>query len=208
MAKAPKRGSDRADEGKTPAAHQADAPPFDLCRSCESPDTCRFELRCDRPRIGRPTVFTDDLADTICERIASGESIVAICRDDDMPAQRTVFRWLADPARSTFRQCYERARETWADAMLEQMLSIADDGSNDTYRDDDGKVRVDHDVIARSKLRVDTLKWAMARTSPKKYGDRIDVTSDGKPLATRSEDELVARFAMLAAPKPDAATES
>lgn len=57
--------------------------------------------------------------------------------------------------------------------MFEDMLEIADDGTRDTYVDAEGNERTDQDVIARSRLRVDTRKWMLARMAPKKYGERI-----------------------------------
>lgn len=63
------------------------------------------------------------------------------------------------------------------DAMADEILVIADDGTGDSWTDDDGVVRTNHDVIARSKLRVDTRKWLMSKLAPKKYGD-APVSSD------------------------------
>ena len=34
----------------------------------------------------------------------------------------------------------------------------------------------------RDRLRVDTLKWKLARMQPKKFGDKMDVTSDGQKI--------------------------
>jgi hypothetical protein len=89
-----------------------------------------------------------------------------------MPDARSVFRWLA--ANEDFRQQYARAREAQADFMAEEILQIADDGRNDTYQTDDGEF-VNHDVIARSRLRVDARKWLAAKMAPKKYGDKIGI---------------------------------
>jgi hypothetical protein len=44
---------------------------------------------------GRPSRFTDEIGLIICERLANGESLRAMCEDDDMPDKATVFRWLA-----------------------------------------------------------------------------------------------------------------
>lgn len=63
--------------------------------------------------------------------------------------------------------------------MAEEMLEIADDGRNDTYKDEDGREIANQDVIARSRLRVDARKWLMARMAPKKYGDKIEQTLQG-----------------------------
>jgi hypothetical protein len=70
---------------------------------------------------------------------------------------------------------YARAREAQADKMAEDILAIADDGLNDTYTDDDGNERTDHDVVARSRLRVDARKWLASKMAPKKYGDKMAI---------------------------------
>lgn len=126
---------------------------------------------------GRPSSFTQEVADLICERIADGESLRSICAEEGMPPKKTVFAWLA--ANEPFRDQYARARETQADAMLEEILEISDDGRGDTYIDADGKTRTDQEVVARSRLRVEARKWAMSKMAPKKYGDKIDVNHEG-----------------------------
>lgn len=75
---------------------------------------------------------------------------------------------------------YARAKEQQQELQEDELLDIADDGTNDTYVDDEGKVRVDHDHIQRSKLRIETRKWLMAKLKPKKYGDKVDVNHGGQ----------------------------
>ena len=84
-----------------------------------------------------------------------------------------------------FRVQYARAREAQADYWAEEIVSIADDGSKDTYLDAQGNERTNHELVNRSRLRVDTRKWLMARMAPKKYGDRVlnEITGkDGGPV--------------------------
>lgn len=141
---------------------------------------------------GRPSSFTQAVADRICERIAEGESLRSICRDDDMPSKMSVLRWLADEDRAAFRAQYAHAREMQADTLADEILQIADDGSNDTYIKDDVEL-TNHDVVARSRLRVDARKWLASKMAPKKYGERIqqEVTgADGGPVETN----LTVRF--------------
>jgi hypothetical protein len=128
--------------------------------------------------MGRPSAYSEEIAERICGEISAGKSLRSICEQEGMPTKTTVFRWLA--SEEAFRDQYARARETQADAMLEEILEIADDGRSDSYTDDEGNVRTDQDVIARSRLRVDTRKWAMSKMAPKKYGDKLDVNHDGK----------------------------
>mgnify|MGYP000420369159 CR=1 FL=1 len=66
------------------------------------------------------------------------------------------------------------AREAQADHYAEEILQIADDGTGDSWTDDDGNVRTNTDVVARSKLRVDARKWKASKLAPKKYGDRVE----------------------------------
>jgi hypothetical protein len=125
---------------------------------------------------GRPSEFTQEIADAICEKIADGESLRSICLSEEMPGRSTVFRWLAE--NKTFQHQYARAREEQADALFDEILQIADDGLNDTYTDDDGNVRTNQDVIARSRLRVDSRKWMAGKLRPKKYGERLELAGD------------------------------
>jgi hypothetical protein len=132
--------------------------------------------------MSRRSEFTQEIADTICERIAEGESLVRICKDDGMPSKTTVFNWLS--SNKAFLDNYTRAREAQADTLFDQILEISDDGSNDTYKDEDGNPRTDHDVIARSRLRVDARKWMAGKLRPKKYGEKLELSGDAEnPLA-------------------------
>lgn len=126
---------------------------------------------------GRPSSFSEETAETICARLANGESLRKICCDADMPDQTTVIRWLAksemDDAPEQFklfRQQYARAREMQADTIFDEMLDIADDGSNDYMGDDE---KYNGDAVQRSKLRVDTRKWMAGKLRPKVYGEKI-----------------------------------
>jgi hypothetical protein len=137
-------------------------------------------------KIGRPpgiTGYTQEIGDEICERLVDGESLRRICLDDHMPSKSAVFRWLYD--NRSFRDQYARAKEEQADAMADDMLDIADDGANDTYVDENGNKKTDHDCIQRARLRVDTRKWIASKLKPKVYGDRImnEVSGrDGGPI--------------------------
>lgn len=127
--------------------------------------------------MARQSSFKQETADTICQRIAEGESLRAICADAKMPDKSTVMRWLAQI--DAFRDQYARAREAQADHMADEILQIADDGSNDTYQAENGEA-VNHDVIARSRLRVDARKWLAAKLAPKKYGDKVTQEHTGE----------------------------
>ena len=142
--------------------------------------------------MARPSKYSIALTDRICARIAAGESLVKICRDDPkMPHRATVMSWLL--THDEFHDKYARARELQAEVLADEVVDIADDGQNDTYRDENGNVRTDYDVVARSKLRVDARKWAASKLAPKKYGEKIhqEITGkDGGPITTKAERDL------------------
>jgi len=121
--------------------------------------------------VGRPSDYSEELVEEICLRISFGEGLVKICKDEHIPSRSTVMRWLLN--NKEFQDKYAQAREAQADYLLEELLDIADDKSGDTYEDAKGNIKVDHENINRSRLRVDTRKWVIAKLAPKKYGDRV-----------------------------------
>ena len=124
--------------------------------------------------------FSQEVFDRICERIANGESLRAICASDDMPAKATVFRWLASDA--TLSDQYARAREAQADAIFDEILDIADTAVNDwmeVHGQDDTAYKLNGEHIQRSKLRIDARKWMAGKLRPKVYGDKIDLNHSG-----------------------------
>ncbi len=144
---------------------------------------------------GPPSTYTQEMGDIICERLVCGkdgepESLRKICLDPDMPALRTVMKWLTK--HDDFVQQYARARELQQEVRLEEIHEIADNATDDimflTAEDGDGeggKAVIKHSAIQRAKLQIDTRKWAMSKLAPKKYGDKIqqEVTgSNGSPL--------------------------
>lgn len=146
--------------------------------------------------MGRPSIYSAEIADSICERLADGESLRTICLIDGMPSRGTVFRWLAQD--DAFRDQYAHARQAQADTLADEIIDIADDGINDTYENADGKEVVNQDVIARSRLRVDARKWIASKLKPKVYGEKVSTElsgPNGGPIVTAREltdDQLAA----------------
>ena len=124
--------------------------------------------------MGRPSEFTQDRADQICARLADGESLRTVCLSEEMPDKATVFRWLR--SMQSFCDQYTRAKAEAADAFAEDMLDIADDGTNDWRERDTGGVEVNGDHIQRSRLRIETRKWLASKLKPKKYGEKLEHT--------------------------------
>ena len=111
---------------------------------------------------GRPSSYTDELADAICQRVAAGESMRTICADDGMPSRQTVLNWLeAHPA---FLAKHARAREAQADVMDERIMDAAEACTPETAPAD--------------RVKIDAFKWRAARLNPKRYGDRTTLAGD------------------------------
>lgn len=135
--------------------------------------------------------YTTKIAEEICERIMLGQSVREIGRADDMPDASTIFVWLNK--HDVFQEQYTRAKEVQAEQMAEEMIEIADDGTNDYVerkrQDGSSYLEVDHEHIQRSKLRIETRKWTMGKLKPKKYGDKTQITgADGRgPVQVESK---------------------
>ena len=134
--------------------------------------------------MGRPTTYTQDLADRICAELAEGKSMRNVCKGEDMPSMSTVFKWLRE--RPDFSQQYTKAKEESADALVEEMLDIADDGTNDwmEQHNQEGEAvgyKLNGEAVQRSRLRVETRKWIAAKLKPKKYSDKVDLNHGVQP---------------------------
>ena len=127
-----------------------------------------------KPTPGRPTIYTKELADTICTHIAtSSKSLRKICEIVGIDPI-TITRWLRE--NEQFCTQYTRAKEDQADLLSDEIMEIADDSSNDLDRVDDYGNRIENkEFIARSRLRVESRKWLASKLKPKKYGDKQSI---------------------------------
>lgn len=130
---------------------------------------------------GRPSKYTDEIADEICDELSKGVSLRRICEAEHLPSARTVWRWLRE--NDSFCQQYARAKEECADYLVEELLEIADDGSNDWMEklDQDGNAygfQLNGEHVQRSRLRIDTRKWIASKLKAKKYGERIEAPTE------------------------------
>lgn len=139
--------------------------------------------RAPRLNEGRPSTYSVELTDVICKRLSEGESLRQICKDKNMPVQSTVYLWLLDENKKEFSEKYAAARNSQAEVLFDEILEIADDGTNDYMARelDSGTIEVlNSEHIQRSRLRVDTRKWYLSKVLPKKYGEKIDVDHSNK----------------------------
>ena len=135
--------------------------------------------------MGRPTKYNKALAAKICERLAEGESLRAICKDGDMPSRSNVFRWLMSDSQvySGFRDQYALARQVQAECLFDDINEIADNEASsqlfidgEMALDEDGKPIMVPDMVSinHARLRIDSRKWTVSKLLPKKYGDKIE----------------------------------
>ncbi len=122
---------------------------------------------------GRPTQYTDEIADLICSRLETGESLFAICKEEQFPAESTVRNWaLTD--RAGFSAKYTRARDLGLDARADRVLEIARSSSGP-------------EDVPRARLEFDAARWYLSKLAPKRYGDATTMKladADGNKLPT------------------------
>jgi hypothetical protein len=107
---------------------------------------------------GRPSLYTPEMVDRICDRLADGESLKAICRSPGMPSARAVLSWAA--TRLEFRGQYDFAREIGRETIGHEVLDIADG------------LFTSPDEIKDARRKIDALKWHFGRMAPKRRGPR------------------------------------
>ncbi len=123
--------------------------------------------------LGRPSKYTDDLGQKICELIVQGRSLQSIARMDDMPCLATLCNWLN--GNQAFLDQYEKARVAQADTLADQIMDLAD--QEPERHPVTGAI--DGAAVQLQKLRIDARKWVAAKLKPKKYGDRVETTVKG-----------------------------
>jgi hypothetical protein len=114
---------------------------------------------------GRPSSYNQEIADAICERLANGEPLARICKDDDMPAYSTVRKW--EDENPTFSALSARAKRDGTHYLADDSLRIADDDTIDTQR---------------AKLMIDTRLRLIGKWNAKAYGDKTTLVG-GDPAA-------------------------
>ena len=111
---------------------------------------------------GRPSTYSPERAAAILGRIAAGESLRSICRDEGMPNQVTVYAWLLK--HDDFAKQYARSRDDQAETYADEIAFIADDES----------------IPADSRrIRIDARKWIACKLKPKKYGEKLTQEHSG-----------------------------
>lgn len=136
--------------------------------------------------------YTPERANFILEKLAEGVSLREICREyEDTPDESTVRKWAIDDVEG-FRVRFVTAKMLGHESMADEIFDIADDGRNDWMTRHNERTGVSEEVpnnehMNRSRLRVDTRKWYLAKVLPKIYGDKLAVTgADGGAFKTEN----------------------
>ena len=135
----------------------------------------------------RQSKRTPEVEERIIEGLTDGVPFRVLCRQDDIPSWRTVYDWInADPS---FASRVAYARDLGFEAIAEDILDIADD------------TPAISDHVQRSKMRIDTRLKLLACWSPKRYGNKQDVSignKEGETLKVQSNAENAALTLHLA----------
>lgn len=133
--------------------------------------------RAPRPGEGRPTTYTKARGIELCKRIANGWSLRTVCESDDMPDITTVFEWIRE--HEEFSLQYAISTEERTEAHQEKILEIGDESIEAAQNVDPKAAGA---VVQAYKLKADNMKWHMSKMKPKKYGDKVDLTSGGEAI--------------------------
>lgn len=135
--------------------------------------------------LGRPSIYTDEIAELICKGLAEGKTLRAVCEDESLPHESTVRNWAVNLKNDFFTR-YAKARTIGLDARADYTCELAAKPLIGTktkvVTDASGKVIstevITGDAVDRTRLIVDTNKWYLCKLAPKRYGDRVIVDSD------------------------------
>lgn len=145
-------------------------------------------------KAGRPSTFKQSIADEICERIGNGEPLAQICRDEKMPALRTVYGW--QETHEEFSAHIARARVAGYDHIAADALALLDAEPErviTTSGEDRSESRIDSASVQWAKNRFDGRMKLLAKWDSSRYGDKLDLTSGGEKLSLSAEIEAARR---------------
>lgn len=136
-----------------------------------------------------PTEIAKYKENILTEIGIEGLSIRRVCQIPGFPSIYTFYEWLKEDPE--FAKQYARACEARADKIADEILEIADDSSQDSITTENGEIE-NREFVNRSKVRIDARKWLLSKLHPKKYGDKLDITSGDEPI-NKSVEVVVVR---------------
>lgn len=140
-------------------------------------------MKRNKNKVGSPLTYTAELGEEICMAIATtSEGLNKLCKmHPHWPNPNTIYEWRIKI--KDFGEMYARAKQSQVEVLVDEILSIADDTSNDYIANDEGKLVYNNEHVNRSRLRIDSRKWFAAKLAPRVYGDKVETTHQiGSPL--------------------------
>lgn len=140
--------------------------------------------------------YTNEEIDRLFQKVLyemaiNGKSLTQIVKEKDTPSKESFYKWITateedseeekEKKRERSNQ-YAQAHTLRADQIFDEIIELADSEDDITYLDKHGNKRIDWGKVQRNKTQIDARKWIIAKMNPKKYGDKIDHTTDGKEI--------------------------
>jgi len=156
-----------------PAPVRIDGEGYTYAMECLACHDARIAFDKPKPKYDRVAIINK-----IADGLAIGTTLRSMCREEGMPGYQTIYNWINDDPEISGR--IARAREAGYDAIADQIIEIIDESHNDTIVNEDGTERTNTEVVARSRLRAEIRLKLLAKWSPKKYGDKVDLNVGGQ----------------------------
>ena len=119
---------------------------------------------------GRPSLYSDKIADTIVEKLSQGQTLTSICKEPNMPTIRTIQYWAAE--RPNFFAMISRAREAGAEHLIgelqDKMVTLVEMSENEDETKLPPKERME-----ALRLYAGHVQWMTARMNPRRYSERV-----------------------------------
>lgn len=122
--------------------------------------------------------YDPKLMEAMLAEIAEGKPASKVCKEHNV-SRTSFYEWVK---RKEWVDKYARTVEDRAYKIFEEILEIADDKSEDVVIID-GKKYMNSEFVQRSRLRIDARKWFLSKMLPRKFGEKIDITSNGGEMA-------------------------
>lgn len=144
------------------------------------------EIRVDKA-MKYTTEEKENLFKRLIQCLESGMTVRDALAQTDTPGRGSLYRWLEQD--ESMRERFARANEVSDEVLFDEALQIArtplletieEEGATDTGSFHKTTKR---DNVQRSKLIIYTIEQRLARRNPRKYGTKIDITSDNEKIA-------------------------
>lgn len=124
--------------------------------------------------MGRPSSYSPEVAEQICDRLAEGDYLTEICDSEGFPSYKTVRRWIAD--NEDFAKSIARASEDQADYFRWRISKLNDGMNADNWQFRNAQIR--------------NIQWMMGKIKPRAYGDKVDMNLSGEVALKRVVSDL------------------